>query len=247
MDSDRFDSLTRALTVARSRRTLLGTALASMLAALGLADAATKKKGKGKNNKGKNNNGKDNKGKGKDKKKELTETCVKDADCKSNVCADRPDLGGKLCAFCRDESDCARNDPQGFRCLNNACVDCSRDADCPRPGQGAEQRLCVEPLGGGCPAGQPCACRQCFRTADCPQGATCDETGTCTGAGCTSNQDCASGVACVSGACTGTCRPPGPCADCANNPNVSCCNSLCGGVTCCDFGQVCNQQTKTCS
>jgi hypothetical protein len=118
----------------------------------------------------------------------LLARCSEDADCETNVCDSRPDLdpGGKLCLFCRIDSDCDQLDPGNpgnFRCFRNACFECALDSDCPRPGQDAKQRFCVEPVAGGCPDNTPCACRQCRTSANCSQDQFCDETGTCIGQG----------------------------------------------------------------
>src|SRR5215204_965191 len=84
----------------------------------------------------------------------LVALCKDDADCGSNVCVCRSDLrtDGDLCVLGLNDADCTRvGDPLNVRCFNHLCYDCSRDADCPRPGQATERRFCVEPLAGGCP------------------------------------------------------------------------------------------------
>jgi Cys-rich repeat protein len=177
----------------------------------------------------------------------IRERCAVNTDCFTLFCGEASPGAKKTCLQCRTDSDCAAGDPSQPRCIGNFCHDCAADFDCPAQGDAPEMVFCVAPVEARCPNNAPCVCRECRRDTDCPEGSFCDDVlGRCDDDGCDSNEDCRAGVACVDGVCAGTCAPPGPCANCANNPNVSCCNFLCGGVTCCDFGQICNQQTKRC-
>jgi hypothetical protein len=140
------------------------------------------------------------------RKCQLADECKEDADCFNNVCVKPPVLGFPVCVDCRETVDCGRlGDPLRFACINNLCFECSRDADCPRPGQRPEQDKCVEPVDGGCPAGKPCVCRQCRNSVECPQGQFCDETGTCIG--------CASAQGQSGQVRAADCLPPDQCAN----------------------------------
>jgi hypothetical protein len=95
MDPIRFDTLTRSLTAARSRRAALAALLGGSLALLGLADSTAKKKGKGKKNK-------------------LGQVCRASCNVTCGTCYTRA-AGGTLCGGagsadctlpCRSDNDC---------------------------------------------------------------------------------------------------------------------------------------------
>jgi hypothetical protein len=97
MDSDRFDTITRALTDTRSRRGALGAFLGGTLGLLGLADTAARKKGKGKK-----------------KKNKLRAACVAACPATCSTCYARV-AGGTLCGGvavadcalpCASDTDC---------------------------------------------------------------------------------------------------------------------------------------------
>jgi hypothetical protein len=193
MDALRFDALTRALTAAASRRTVLGTVLGG-LSALGLAgwDAATKAKAKGK-------------GKGK-RRKRACRKCGPCEQCKRGRCQTKADGAGcgGACRECQGGACVARADGlscgECFQCQGGACqpapgaacdggackangscgIDCNQFApNCPA---GCECRESVEESSGQhrCTrAGLSCARtpRQCGDLLDCPAGEQCVQTG----------------------------------------------------------------------
>lgn len=108
MDADRFATLARALTEARSRRAALAAVLGGTLALLGLADTTATK-------------GKDKKDKHKDKKKA---GCNVDLDCPGREICNGGRCGPPDCAF---NDDC----PTNHVCSLGRCVlGCSSSSDC---------------------------------------------------------------------------------------------------------------------
>ena len=285
MDADRFDTLTRSLTAAGSRRRALAAVLAGSLGVLGSTASAKKKKKKKGKNKDRNTDCPQSKPnrcgdkcckpseaciKGKcvnhcnDGKKNFGETgvdcggtcidppgsgfgtcvigqgCDDDGDCFSAVC-EVTASGQKQCVFCRASRDCSLIAPDRPACINFECFQCSRDADCPRPGQPPERDKCVEPVSAECPAGHPCACRQCRNSVDCAQGQTCDENGACIE--CISNADCPRSNqpeeqrVCVNGVC----RECAQTADCVTAGDV-CVQNTCVTPAVCPAGRdLCSQ------
>jgi hypothetical protein len=154
----------------------------------------------------------------------LGKSCAEDADCFNNVC------NGNLCTECRIDSDCdGLGNPLRFRCFDDFCFECATNFDCPRPGQGAKQTICINKRcvecasDDDCPstrkfcvtslreacednAVRPCECRQCRDIVDCDPGQVCDEeNGTCVE--CVTDPDCAAGEVCIQN----TCRTPAVC------------------------------------
>ena len=118
MDADRFDSLTRALTAAGSRRRALALAVSGALApllGLGETDARNKLK----------------KCKKIDKKKRRKK-CIKKAKGANNACQDGQKNGsesdvdcGGTCPRCQGGQICnSRNDCHTARCVANTCQSC---------------------------------------------------------------------------------------------------------------------------
>jgi hypothetical protein len=175
MDAERFDSLSRTLTDARSRRGALAALLGSPLGLFGFAETAAKKKRK------------------KKKKKKSPVRCT--PQCAGKVCGD--DGCGATCGVacgggqvCQDGRCVCANG--GVPCLSRCCAPgqvCLDNASC--------ATVC---MGETCPAGCSCSfasvegpqhcgalvsdCGQfpqeCTSTAQCPPGQHCQET-TCPG------------------------------------------------------------------
>jgi hypothetical protein len=124
--------------------------------------------------------------------------CSSDADCAATagtrpVCEPvtvQKQSANMRCADCRDNSQCS-----GVRdiCVNNHCVDCDVDADCP-------SNICT-------PAK---TCGECRENGDCPGAGTCVE-GFCQA--CASDDDC-TGV-------LGVCGADGECVQCASDSDCS--------------------------
>jgi hypothetical protein len=129
MDADRFDTLTRSLTEARSRRGAVAALLGGTLGLLGLAETAAKnkKKGKGKKGKGKKNKKKDedNTNQNPGAPPDSCANSVKDGG-ESDV-----DCGGGTCPRCAIDKTCvSRNDCASGRCVGAKCAVCVAAADC---------------------------------------------------------------------------------------------------------------------
>jgi hypothetical protein len=224
MDDSRFDRLVIGWANPRSRRRLLTSlvpALAGLLAEANLVAAGKKHKQHKQHKQHRRHHKKPACcGATCPKKCGFGGDCVVDADCFNNVCLSSPNVLG-LCADCRIDSDCdGLGDPRKFRCFDNTCFECAADFDCPRPGQSAAQKFCVEPVAGGCPANTRCACRQCRTSDDCESDEFCDETNTCI-ARCASGREIRSeGCECASDTnCEDPDRPfcvpfPGTCSPC---------------------------------
>jgi hypothetical protein len=130
MDAMQFDTLTRALHDARSRRGALAALVGGTLGVLGLAETTAKKKRKGKGNK--NKGGK------------RSPTC---SDGKKNGSESDVDCGG-ACPRCSNGKSCAtRSDCAGGLCAGGTCQACAVDGDC---GEDADDFCyCAGPVTGG--------------------------------------------------------------------------------------------------
>jgi hypothetical protein len=104
LDTACFERLIRALTTDSTRRTLLGLGGAGLLGALGLDDAAAKKKGKNKK---------------KCKKCGPCKTCKKGQEASGGVCAERPLCLG-LGARCTSNG----------QCCSDVCLVDGKEQDC---------------------------------------------------------------------------------------------------------------------
>jgi hypothetical protein len=225
MDDARFDTLTRSLTAARSRRATLATLLGGPLVLLGLADAAAKKRKKKTT-----------------KKRRPTQSAPASPSagpcipaCAGNVCGN-DGCGGTCGIACSSPRIC-----EGGRCVcprdqhdcQGTCIPrtrCCTATDC-QPGQGCFTGTCIN-LRGTCAAGSN-ACTDhlsaacgggscaCFTTmeGDTRCGAFTNTTACNT---CTTDAQCAAllpntpGAFCVQGggifctSCAGYCAPPCP-------------------------------------
>ena len=168
MDPNRFDSLARSLTEARSRRALTA-ALAGFLGLLGLAapdDAAAAKSGKCKPkcgecekcNKGdcKRKNGTKRCKKGKCKARDNGTACSSGRTCQNGTCVCPPDKP----AFCTSQNVC------GQCCDNLPC--------CGKTACGPQEPICLANLTCGCEDGRPlCGNRCCIEPQGCGGNDTC--------------------------------------------------------------------------
>jgi hypothetical protein len=164
MEAQRFDSLSRSLVTAGSRRTLLGAPAVGVLAALGLDDAAGKKKSRRK------------KKKCKDGKQFCNGSCVPTANDPRNCgsCGNRCQING-ICVA----GTC--------QCSTGSCPSVNSGAQCCGSGMACECFTVGNPFGFtdpstckpvNCPLEQQCIGPKC--QACCPPGLTCDRsTGTC--------------------------------------------------------------------
>jgi hypothetical protein len=151
MDAERFDTLARALTEARSRRGALTSLLGGTLGLLGLAGtAAKKKKGKGKKGKGKK------KPTCRDRTKNGSET---DVDC-----------GGRTCPRCAVGKKCkSRNDCESALCSGGRCQACTESPETCGDVNGApcfcsgEAKVCSN----GVTSGPVSECESCPRDSIC--------------------------------------------------------------------------------
>jgi hypothetical protein len=166
MDPRHFDTLTRSLTGASSRRGALAALLGGTLGVLGLvATDGKKKKGKGKNKK-----------KRKRKKNQApplpTPTC---SDGIKNGNESDVDCGGS-CGRCANGKICiSRADCTGALCIGETCQECSPSYPCGSDVNGPCS--CLQPVTGG-----PMVCRTAAFTGGivtsctaCPPGTVCRE------------------------------------------------------------------------
>ena len=164
MDGDRFDSLTRALRDACTRRGVLTTLLAGTFGLLGLADAGAKKGG------GKNKNkkkGKGKKGSNNDNRTAPPPPGITCSDGVKNGSESDVDCGGGACARCATGKSCgSRTDCASALCSGGACQACAVAADCGNDVDGsmcacrenaANQRVCTKISGRPFIAGGTCA------------------------------------------------------------------------------------------
>ena len=176
MDANRFDSLARSLTVARSRRGAVGSLLAGTLGLLGLAEAVAKKKGKGKKGKGKKKKDRCKKGEKRCDKKccEAGQECIEGV-CYSPCVPACGTVGGEqeICCFgfCANLSTDSQNCGQcGTVCAENeVCRFANCVCDGPRCPTGAGTTRCCPAVNGVCCEGGKC----------CPAGETCQEGNIC--------------------------------------------------------------------
>jgi hypothetical protein len=205
MDAARLDALARSLTTPHSRRVLArllsGLAVSSPLTLLGMRDAASKKKGKGKK---KHKKHKKRAVCASDTKSCPTK-CTSDADCVAYRC----DVEFEICdTECGSQYDCQR----GYRCdleeRKEQCVlcrpgdecPCTSDADCVAYpcllDRGTCDTFCE--TRDGCQRGYWCdlAQEKCVRLGtcadfdDCPPPAWCDVPAGVCRPGCRSHNDC---------------------------------------------------------
>ena len=163
MDTERFATLTRNLTTARSRRGALATLLGGPLGLLVLADT-TAKKGKGKNKKKKNRS----------PSPPPSGSC---ADGIKNGSETDVDCGGS-CSRCANGQSClSRNDCAGALCQFERCYECFGGGDCGPDANG--NCFCAVPESGG-----PRVCITNLQTGpavgncgSCPAGTTCFRMG----------------------------------------------------------------------
>lgn len=152
MDAERFDGITRSLSV--SRRCALATVLSGSLGLLGLAEVAAKRKKKGKKpNKDKPKCGKAHgAGAGSDAIEcPKIRACEETAECLDNFHC----VGGQCVEGCDVDVDCATGP-----CVDNQCTGrCLSDLDCP--------------LGFRCYPGGVCQAVRCYGDEDCPPGQYC--------------------------------------------------------------------------
>ena len=198
----------------------------------------------------------------------LVKSCAEDADCFNNVC------NGTLCTECRIDSDCdGLGNPLRFRCFDDFCFECAFNFDCPRPGQGAKQTVCINKRcvecasDANCPASRPfcvtslneecvdnavrpCECRECRDEVDCASGQVCDD-GRCVE--CANDLDCPQGEICDNGHCEPECGPDASrCGGgCCPDEGHACCDDVCLDVTsdplhCGSCDRVCGGDTTSC-
>ena len=237
MDARRFDTLTRIVSTAGSRRRAVATAVGGVLALLGLADPhdATAKKKCSPCKKRKQ-------GKCKKKKPDGTAcpggTCQRGSCITDNRCPDGQKPCGPACILagqCCTSTDC----PIGTTCCNQLCTDTMTD---PRHCGGCTTV---------CSAGKTCAGGRCCtaREDDCTTAGECCGTDVCStglpdnrctacvpkGSGC-EHAACCLGLFCVDLSTSGTtcvaCMPRGE-----SCQNVGCCEGLfCQSGTCAEPG-----------
>jgi hypothetical protein len=240
MDDVRFDRLVVVLATQWSRRRLLARLAPALTGLLAAADRVSAGKKHKKHKEHKQHHRKHHHepaccGASCPKKCDFGEACAVDADCFNNVCA--ATVLGTVCVDCRIDSDCdGLSDPRKFRCFGNTCFACAADFDCPRQGQAAARKLCVEPITGECPHQTPCVCGQCRDSDDCEADEFCDETNTCIarcasgrevgiegGAcqPCARDHECRDDEACLGDICVVVCRDGQPAG--AAGIDVTCC------------------------
>lgn len=221
MDQARFDHLARFLAAGDSRRgmvrTLGGTALGGLLAAVGVSEAGARKKNK-KRNKGKGKCPPPNRcGKGKN-----TQCCTSSELCDNNACtpcggrAGQPCCAGHSCAaplVCNQQQRCEATTsptPPAPTCGGSNQNCCAGSTPC-GPGLGCTRGTCTVC---GDRAGQPC----CLKDA-CSAPLVCNQQGTCE-------------------------TPPPPCGELGQDCCVG--STPCGsGLVC--AGDICEIDTRTVS
>jgi hypothetical protein len=240
MDQERFDQLARGLAAGISRRGMVrkftGTALGSILVAVGASEARAKKKhghGKGK---GKTNDS----SAGKDK----VAVCHYDADAQTYVLINVSQSGWDN-GHSKHKKDFQQADKNG----------CCLDSDCAKLNDTCQVGKCVvnEQRVGACKA-VPTPNEPCDDGDPCTVGETCNEKGQCAGG----SPKCGDGETCdESGTCV--CKPK-TCADlgrvCGTAPDDGCGNpldcgpaSVCGSdieTNCCG-GRCCKANAIACS
>lgn len=185
METERFDTLVQSLTLTRSRRGALAALLSGSLGLLGLSEAATKKKkkGKGKKGKGKKGKGKCGKALGDSVGGEAIE-CPKRIPCEDSYDCDQDMIcrSGQCVPGCEDSADCSYNKI----CQSGQCViGCEQDSYCPANSY-CQNSQCVAGCVGHincqfdyrCLNGT-CVPKECFTDEDCPSGQSCLGDFTC--------------------------------------------------------------------
>jgi Stigma-specific protein, Stig1 len=187
MDADRFDTFTRSLTIARSRREVLAALLGGALGLLGLAETIAKK-GKGKKKKGKKKGG-NSSPPPPPPQSPPSPSCANGTELCEGICVNTgtdPRNCGSCGKRCQINATC---DGGTCTCVKGACS--SPELTCCPASSGTKNKCSCRGKGGplftdsstcadvtGCPAERQCFGRECQTC--CTPGTSCDpNTGAC--------------------------------------------------------------------